>query len=55
VVALVKSSKVGLRAEQIREKLGLEPRELLRVLTEGLEKKVLKKRGQKRSTTYAPT
>jgi hypothetical protein len=53
VVTLVKSSKGGLRAEQIRKKLGMEPKEMPRVLKEGLGKKVLKSKGQKRSTTYS--
>jgi hypothetical protein len=53
VVALVKANKGGLRAEQIREKLGMEAREMPRVLKEGLANKVLKSKGQKRSTTYS--
>jgi hypothetical protein len=52
VVALVKSDSGGLRAEQIRERLGMESKEMPRVLKEGLAKKVLKSKGQKRSTTY---
>ena len=40
------------RAEQIRERLGMESKEMPRVLKEGLAKKVLKSKGQKRSTTY---
>jgi hypothetical protein len=52
VVALIKSKKVGLRAEQIRQHLGMEAREMPRVLKEGLAKKLLKSKGQKRSTTY---
>jgi hypothetical protein len=53
VVALVKSKKDGLRAEQIRAALHMEPKEMPRVLKEGLAKKVLKSKGQKRSTTYS--
>jgi hypothetical protein len=53
VVALVKSSKTPLRSEQIRAKLGMDKKEMPRVLQDGLEKKVLKSKGQKRSTTYS--
>ena len=52
VVALVRSEG-GLRSEQIRERLGLLRKELPRVLKDGLEKKVLKSKGQKRSTVYS--
>ncbi len=52
VVALVKSSKTGLRAEQIRQKLKMQSKEMPRVLKEGLAKKELKSKGQKRATTY---
>jgi Fic family protein len=52
VAALVKGHKNGLRAEQIRAQLGMQSKEMPRVLAEGLAKKKLKKRGQKRATTY---
>jgi Fic family protein len=52
VVALVKKNKNGLRAEQIRDQLGMQAKEMPRVLKEGLSKKQLKSRGQKRATTY---
>jgi hypothetical protein len=52
VVTLVESETGGLRAEQIRERLGMQTKEMPRVLKEGLEKKVLKSKGVKRSTTY---
>jgi hypothetical protein len=52
VVSLVKTKKGGLRAEQIRAALKMESKEMPRILKEGLGKKVLKSRGQKRSTTY---
>jgi hypothetical protein len=55
VVALVKSNKQGLRAEQIRKQLGMASKEMPRVLKEGLSKKALKSKGQKRSTTYTAT
>jgi hypothetical protein len=52
VVALVRKHKGGLRAEQIRSELGLEAKELPRVLKEGLGAKKLKSKGWKRATTY---
>jgi hypothetical protein len=53
VVGLVKTKKGGLRAEQIRVALKMEAKEMPRVLKEGLSKKVLKSKGQKRSTYTA--
>jgi anti-sigma factor ChrR (cupin superfamily) len=53
VVALLKGSKGGLRSEQIRAQLKMDKKELPRVLKEGLAKKVLKSKGEKRSTTYS--
>ena|SRR5258708_5779229 len=52
VAALVKSHKAGLRAEQIREQLNMRANEMPRILKEGLAKKKLKSKGQKRATTY---
>jgi len=52
VVTLVKAHKAGLRAEQIRSKLGMQSKEMPRVLKEGLTNKALKSKGQKRATTY---
>ena len=52
VVALVKKHKQGLRAEQIRSQLRMQAKEMPRVLKEGIAKKALKSRGQKRATTY---
>jgi hypothetical protein len=52
VVSLVKKHKEGLRAEQIRSELGLQAKEMPRILKEGLGKKSLKAKGQKRATTY---
>jgi hypothetical protein len=52
VVALVKKHKEGLRAEVIRAELGLEAKELPRILKEGLATKKLRSKGQKRATTY---
>jgi hypothetical protein len=55
IVALVKKNKEGLRAEQIRVELGLQAKELPRILKEGLASKSLKSKGQKRATTYFAT
>ncbi len=53
VVALVKKSKTGMRAEEIRKELDLDVREMPRVLREGVAKKALKSKGQKRAPTYS--
>jgi hypothetical protein len=55
VVGLVKKHKEGLRAEQIRSELGLQAKEMPRILKEGLTKRSLKSKGQKRATTYFAT
>jgi len=52
VVSLVEKQPRGLRAEQIRSELGMEAKEMPRVLGEGLATRKLRKRGQKRATTY---
>ena len=52
IVLLVKTHKDGMRSEDIRAKLGLESKEMPRVLKEGLAKKKLSAKGQKRATTY---
>jgi len=52
VVRLLESSRGGLRAEQIRSQLGLDRREIPRLLKQGLETKRLVAKGQKRATTY---
>jgi hypothetical protein len=52
IVSLVKGKKNGLRSEEIRAALKLDKREMPRVLGDGLSKKLLKSRGQKRATTY---
>jgi hypothetical protein len=49
---LLKASRGGLRAEQIRAALKLDVREMPRVLKEGLATKKLASKGQKRATTY---
>jgi hypothetical protein len=52
VAKLVKTHKDGLRAEQIKKMLGMDRREVPKILREGLAKKKLKSKGQKRATTY---
>jgi hypothetical protein len=52
IVTLVKKRKEGLRAEQIRQELGMLAKELPRVLKEGLSTRMLRSKGQKRATTY---
>jgi hypothetical protein len=52
VHGLLKRHKDGLRAEQIRDTLRMQSKEMPRVLAEGLAKRKLKKKGQKRATTY---
>jgi hypothetical protein len=52
VVLLVKTQKNGLRAEEIRSKLGLLSKEMPRVLKEGISTKKLTSKGRKRATTY---
>jgi hypothetical protein len=53
VVILVRKSKTGMRSEEIRKALKLDVREVPRVLKEGLKKKVLKSKGQKRATVHS--
>lgn len=55
VVGLLKKNKSGLRAEQIRQKLGMQAKEMPRILKEGLGKKAFKSKGQKRATMYFAT
>jgi hypothetical protein len=52
VVVLLKKHDRGLRAEHIRAQLGMQATEMPRVLKEGLARKALKAKGQKRATTY---
>jgi hypothetical protein len=52
IVGLLRASPAGLRAEEIRSKLGLQAKELPRPLKEGLDTGTLSKTGQKRATTY---
>ena len=52
IVGLLKQSPKGLRAEQIRAKLGLQAKEMPRPLKEAVDGGRLGKSGQKRATTY---
>jgi hypothetical protein len=52
VVLLVKKQKAGMRAEEIRSALRMEAKEMPRILREGIAKKKLSVKGQKRATTY---
>jgi hypothetical protein len=52
IAAVLRQSPKGLRAEQIRRKLGLQAKELPRPLKEGLKGGRLGKSGAKRATTY---
>jgi len=52
IVSLLASKPKGLRAEQIRDELGLEAKELPRPIAEALAAKRIGKSGQKRATTY---
>jgi hypothetical protein len=52
IVLLVKTHKEGMRAEEIRSKLGMLPKEMPRILKEGIAKKKLTSKGNKRATTY---
>jgi hypothetical protein len=52
IIGLLSGNPGGLRAEQIRQKLGIQAKELPRPLKEGLEDGRLSKVGRKRATTY---
>jgi len=52
IIVLLKKNPTGLRAEQIREKLSLAPKELPRPIKEALSGKKITAKGQKRATTY---
>jgi hypothetical protein len=52
IVLLVKTHKEGMRAEEIRSKLGMQAKEMPRILKEGISAKKLSSKGQKRATTY---
>lgn len=52
IVSVLEAKPSGLRAEQIRDALGLESKELPRPLAEALESRRIVKTGKKRATTY---
>lgn len=52
IVDLLAKNTSGLRAEQIREALGVEAKELPRPLSEAITANLITKSGQKRATTY---
>jgi hypothetical protein len=52
IVLFVKTHKNGMRAEEIRSALGMEAKEMPRILKEGIATKKLASKGQKRATTY---
>jgi hypothetical protein len=52
IVELLESHADGLRAEQIRDTLGLQAKELPRPIAEALDAKKITKVGEKRATTY---
>lgn len=52
IVSLLDRHPEGMRAEQIRSALGVDPRELPRPLAEALSSRKVSKAGQKRATTY---
>jgi uncharacterized Zn finger protein len=55
IVELLKGSKTGLRAEQIRAALGVQARDLPRPIAAALDSRRVRKKGQKRATTYLAT
>jgi uncharacterized Zn finger protein len=55
MVELLRGSKTGLRAEQIRAGLGVGAQDLPRPIAAALKGKRVKKQGQKRATTYFAT
>lgn len=52
IVSVLEAKPSGLRAEQIRDALGLESKELPRPLAEALQSRRIVKTGKKRATTY---
>jgi hypothetical protein len=52
ICSLLAKAPEGLRAEALREKLGLEAKELPRPIALALKEKRIKKSGNKRATTY---
>lgn len=54
IVALVNRHASGLRADQIKEAIGGDPRALSKPLSDALTRGLIAKRGNKRSTVYLP-
>lgn len=52
IVNVLQQAGTGLRAEQIREALGVEAKELPRPLADAMSQGLISKSGQKRATTY---
>lgn len=52
IVKLLKTNRAGLRAEEIREKLGLARKEVPRPIAAALAARKISKKGEKRATTY---
>ncbi len=52
IVSLLGKQPKGLRAEEIRSKLGLSKQEVPRPIIDALTEKLITKKGQKRATTY---
>jgi Fic family protein len=52
IVSLLKGKKAGLRSEEIQGALGLSRKEMPRPIQAALAKKLIRRKGQKRGTTY---
>lgn len=52
ITALLQGKKAGLRAEEIQRALGLTRKEIPRPIQEALAKKLIRRTGQRRATTY---
>jgi hypothetical protein len=52
IITLLKATKKGLRAEEIRAKLGISKPELASPIEGALKSKKITKKGKKRATTY---
>ena len=52
VVGVLRSSKDGLRSEQIQQALGLSKKDLVRPIQLALSSKAIKKKGERRATSY---
>ena len=49
---MLKETKGGMRSEELQKALGLDKKTITRPLTMALAEKMIRKSGQKRSTTY---